>query len=78
MLSEVKTGRIQVTKVYSSPTLARVLKMEEEGVEKKSPTEQFIRKFARVYTPIVFGLAVSVVCAWDTVGMSVKIVSKSV
>ncbi|MDK2818329.1 MAG: cadmium-translocating P-type ATPase [Spirochaetota bacterium] len=61
MISVEKTVRIQVTKIYSNSTLARILKMVEEGVEKKSPTEQFIRKFARVYTPIVFGLAVSVV-----------------
>ena len=60
MLSSEKTVRVQVTKTYSDSTLARILKMVQDATENKSPTEQFIRKFARVYTPIVFALALSV------------------
>ena len=60
MLSSEKTVRIQVTKTYSNSTLARILKMVQDATENKSPTEQFIRKFARVYTPIVFALATAV------------------
>ena len=63
MLSSDKTVRIQVTKTYQNSTLARILTMVQEASENKSPTEQFIRKFARVYTPIVFGLATLLVIA---------------
>ncbi|MGL5956475.1 MAG: HAD-IC family P-type ATPase, partial [Brevinema sp.] len=61
MLSSDKTVRIQVTKSYQNSTLSRILRMVEESVENKSPTEQFIRKFARIYTPIVFALAILVI-----------------
>ncbi|MGL4677067.1 MAG: heavy metal translocating P-type ATPase [Brevinema sp.] len=61
MLSSDKTVRIQVTKSYQNSTLSRILKMVEDSVQNKAPTEQFIRKFARVYTPIVFSLAILVV-----------------
>ncbi len=61
MLSSGQTIRLEVTKTYENSTLSRILKMVEDASENKSPTEQFIRKFARVYTPIVFGLAVLLV-----------------
>lgn len=61
MVVSDKTVRIQVTKIYNDSTLANILKMVEEATENKSPTEQFIRKFARYYTPAVFLLAVLLV-----------------
>lgn len=50
-----------VTKPYGESTLARILEMVENASERKPRTEHFIRRFARYYTPIVFGLAVLIV-----------------
>ena len=38
---------------YSDSTVSKILEMVEEATNKKSKTEQFITKFAKVYTPIV-------------------------
>lgn len=54
---------IVVTKPYEDSTLARILQMTEEASERKPETERLIRRFARVYTPIIFGLALLVVLA---------------
>ena len=49
--------RLSVTKPYSQSTLARMLEMVEEAAECKAPTELFMRKVARYYTPAVIGIA---------------------
>lgn len=54
-LNGVLTAR--VTKLASESTVAKVLELVENATSKKAPTENFITKFARVYTPIVTGLA---------------------
>ena len=41
--------------------LARILEMVQNASERKAPAELFIRKFARIYTPVVTGLAVLIV-----------------
>ena len=41
--------------------LARILELVEDASERKAPAELFIRKFARVYTPIVIGFAFLIV-----------------
>ena len=38
---------------YASSTVSRILDLVEKSRLKKSPTEKFITKFARIYTPIV-------------------------
>ena len=48
---------------YEDSTLARILQMTEEASERKPETERLIRRCARVYTPIVFGLALLVILA---------------
>lgn len=53
--------RMQVTRPYAESALSRILEMVEHASERKAPAELFIRKFARVYTPAVFGLAVLIV-----------------
>ena len=53
--------RMQVTRPYVESALSRILEMVEHASERKAPAELFIRKFARVYTPAVFGLAVLIV-----------------
>ncbi|BCN32976.1 heavy metal translocating P-type ATPase [Anaeromicropila herbilytica] len=44
---------IKVTETYSNSTVAKVLDLVENASNKKSKTENFITKFARIYTPIV-------------------------
>ena len=51
---------IRVDKKYEDSSIARVLEMVQEASARKSKTELFIRKFARVYTPIVFALALAI------------------
>ena len=53
--------RIQVTKPYDHSTLARILTLVQDAAERKAPAELFIRKFARIYTPIVVLLAFLIV-----------------
>ncbi|MBB3112430.1 Cd2+/Zn2+-exporting ATPase [Paenibacillus phyllosphaerae] len=51
---------IQVTKLAADTTLARITDLVEQAQGKKAPTEAFVDRFARIYTPIVFALAVTV------------------
>lgn len=45
--------KIRVTKPYSDSTVAKILELVENSSESKAKTENFITRFARVYTPIV-------------------------
>ena len=57
MIPVNETIRLTVTKPYSQSTLARMLEMVEEAAGRKAPTELFMRKVARYYTPAVIGVA---------------------
>jgi Cd2+/Zn2+-exporting ATPase len=50
-------AEIQVDKLYSDSSLAKILDLAQNAVSRKAKTELFIRKFAKIYTPIVFALA---------------------
>ena len=50
--------RVRVTKAFGESTAAKILDLVENAAEHKSRSESFITKFAKVYTPIVVGLAV--------------------
>ena len=50
--------KIQVTKAFGESTVVKILEMVENATAKKSKTEQFITKFAKVYTPFVVCAAV--------------------
>ncbi|GAA0078175.1 heavy metal translocating P-type ATPase [Clostridium sp. CTA-5] len=52
--------KIKVTKNFGESTISKILDMVENASNKKAPTEQFITKFSRKYTPIVVFLAISV------------------
>ncbi|MGP1559957.1 MAG: heavy metal translocating P-type ATPase [Prevotella intermedia] len=45
--------KVKVSKTFSNSTASRILNLVEEASESKSKSESFIRRFARVYTPIV-------------------------
>ena len=61
MIVTDKVIRIRVTRPFDKSALARILELVQNASERKAPAELFIRKFARVYTPIVTGLAVLIV-----------------
>ena len=45
--------RVRATKVFEDSTVSKILELVENASEKKSKTENFITRFARIYTPIV-------------------------
>jgi len=44
---------IEVTKEFNESTVSKILELVQNATNKKAPTENFITKFAKVYTPIV-------------------------
>lgn len=48
---------IQVTKVYGESTVAKILDLVQNASSRKAPTEKFITRFARYYTPVVVVIA---------------------
>lgn len=61
MVSTERVVEINVTKPFGESSIARILKLVQNASARKAPTELFIRKFSRVYTPIVVLLAVLLV-----------------
>lgn len=51
---------VEVTKAASDSTLARIIKLVEEAEEQKAPTQRFVDKFASIYTPATFVIALLV------------------
>ena len=49
---------IKVTKTYENSTVNKILELVEHATDKKAKTENFVNKAAKVYTPIVFILAI--------------------
>jgi Cd2+/Zn2+-exporting ATPase len=52
---------VKVTTAYTDSKLSKILEMVQNATAQKAPTELFIRKFAKIYTPIVVLLAVLIV-----------------
>ena len=50
--------RLETTKRFAESTVSRILELVENAGNRKSRSEQFISKFARIYTPLVCALAV--------------------
>ena len=48
---------VTVTAAFADTKLAKILAMVQDAVGRKAKTQQFITRFARIYTPIVVGLA---------------------
>jgi Cd2+/Zn2+-exporting ATPase len=74
--SEVFAGTINqdgaielvTTKPANDTTLARVIRMVGEARSKRSPSEQWVEQFARIYTPAVMALAVAVMVLPPLIG----------
>lgn len=66
--SEVYAGTINIngavvvrtTKAATDTTLARIIHMVSEAQSRRAPSEQWVEKFARIYTPVVLSLALLV------------------
>jgi len=78
--SEVLSGNInvgdvihiQATKLYEDSTLAKIIDLIENSTNAKSKREVFITKFAKVYTPIVVGLALILVLYGALFGIKIS------
>lgn len=60
MLNLDKVIEIKVEKAYADSSLARILEMVQDATSRKAKAELLIRKFARIYTPVVFFLALAI------------------
>ena len=60
MINLNTVSEIKVTAKFSDSKLSRILEMVQDATARKSQTQLFISRFAQVYTPIVFALAVAV------------------
>ncbi|MDH6344322.1 Cd2+/Zn2+-exporting ATPase [Parabacteroides sp. PFB2-12] len=60
MVNLDKVIELKVTKAYADSSLARILAMVEDATHRKAKTELLIRQFAKIYTPIVFFLALAI------------------
>ena len=58
MINEDKVVELKVTKLFNDSSLARILTLVQNAQGRKAKTELFIRRFAKVYTPIVVFLAI--------------------
>ncbi|WP_247236763.1 heavy metal translocating P-type ATPase [Telluribacter sp. SYSU D00476] len=59
MINLDQVADIKVTSAYDNSALSRILKLVEQASSRKAKTQQFITKFAKVYTPIVVYLALA-------------------
>lgn len=58
-INETGLLKVKVSRPYENSTVARILDLVENATDKKSRSEQFITKFARIYTPVVVYSAVA-------------------
>lgn len=60
MINLQSVAEVKVTAAYEDSKLSKILEMVQYASSQKAPTELFIRKFAKVYTPIVVFLAIAI------------------
>jgi len=60
MINGNTVAEVKVTTGYNDSKLSKILEMVQNATTKKAPAELFIRKFAKIYTPIVVFLAIGI------------------
>ncbi len=60
MINLNSVAQVKVTTAYADSKLSRILELVQNATSQKAPTELFIRKFAKIYTPIVVFLAMGI------------------
>ncbi|UOU99008.1 cadmium-translocating P-type ATPase [Chryseobacterium daecheongense] len=60
MINLNTVSQVKVTTAYQDSKLSKILELVQNATAQKAPTELFIRKFAKVYTPIVVFLAIGI------------------
>lgn len=58
MINLNTVAQVKVTTAYTDSKLSKILELVQNATAQKAPTELFIRKFAKIYTPIVVVLAI--------------------
>lgn len=60
MINGSTISLVRVTTAYSDSKLSKIVALVQDATAQKAPTELFIRKFAKVYTPIIVLLSVGI------------------
>ncbi|MBE9043396.1 cadmium-translocating P-type ATPase [Pleurocapsales cyanobacterium LEGE 10410] len=60
VINQTGSLTVQVTKLFAESSIAKILDLVENASSKKAPTEKFITRFARYYTPVVVFLSLAV------------------
>ncbi|WP_254527061.1 MULTISPECIES: heavy metal translocating P-type ATPase [unclassified Sphingobacterium] len=60
MINLQTVSEVEITTVYEDSKLSKILEMVQHASTQKAPTELFISKFAKIYTPIVVFLAIGI------------------
>lgn len=61
MINLNTVSEVKVTSLFKDSKLSKILEMVQDATARKSQTQLFISRFAKIYTPIVFFLAIAVV-----------------
>ncbi|HTN20735.1 MAG TPA: heavy metal translocating P-type ATPase [Pelobium sp.] len=61
MINHNTVSEVKVTALFKDSKLSKILEMVQDATARKSQTQLFISRFAKVYTPIVFFLALALV-----------------
>lgn len=54
---------VKVTKAAADSTLSRIIKLVDQAGEERPPSQRFVDRFAGIYTPIIFAIAIVVAVA---------------
>ena len=60
MINLNSVAQVKITTAYTDSKLSKILDLVQNAAAQKAPTELFIRKFAKIYTPIVVFLAIAI------------------